>query len=142
LIRVLTISFVLLAPSSFLLGCSGTDANRGEIEGQVTLDGKPLVSGSIQFAPIEGTRGVVTAGSIENGRYKLSNKIGPAVGWNRVEICSARKTGKMIQKAMAPPGVMMEEWTPIVPPKFNNDSTLKVNITPGENNADFALESK
>lgn len=132
----------LLAFPIFMMGCGGTDANRGEIEGQVTLNGKPLTNGSIQFAPIEGTRGVVTAGPIENGRYRLSNKVGPAVGWNRVEICAARKTGRMIQKAMASPGVMVEEWVPIVGRQFNTDSTLKVNITPGENNADFALESK
>jgi hypothetical protein len=36
----------------------------------------------------------------------------------------------------------VEEWVPTVPPKFNTASTLKIDIKPGDNTGDFALQSE
>jgi hypothetical protein len=123
-------------------GCGKDDTNRGAVSGQVTLDGKPLKQGSILFTPIEGTKGVVAGGQIQDGQYCLVGVTGPAIGTNRVEIQAMRKNGKMIPKALGAPGEMVEGFEQAVAARFNSDSTLKITITPGENTANFDVTSK
>jgi hypothetical protein len=134
---------VLLAPLLlFACGCGRSGANRGAVSGTVKLDGKPVEQGSILFTPIEGARGSVAGGEIENGRYQLSAKKGPAIGWNRVEIQAMRKTGKMVRKAFGRPGEMVPEQVSAIPPRFNTKSKLKAEIKPGDNTADFDVSSR
>jgi hypothetical protein len=136
---------LLLFPAVLLLasGCGGGGAgDRGAVAGMVKLDGKPVEKGSILFTPIEGARGQVVGGEIENGRYQLSAKIGPAIGVNRVDIRAMRKTGKMVPKPFAPPGVTIPEQVEAVAERFNSKSTLKVLIKSGDNTADFDVSSK
>jgi hypothetical protein len=136
----LTLAFF---PAAFLLltGCGGGEANRGDISGVVKLDEKPLVQGSILFTPIEGTHGSVAGGTIENGRYQFSGESAPAIGWNRVEIRAMRKTGKKIPKPFAPPGQTVDEQIEAIPPQFNSESNLKVEVKHGKNTADFDVSS-
>jgi hypothetical protein len=131
-------------PAVFLIlaGCGGGSSTRGAVSGKVALDGKPLVHGQILFTPIKGARGAVTGGTIENGQYELAAAAGPAIGWNRIEIRSTRKTGKMIQKPFAPLGQMVDEVAEAVSPKFNSESTLEVEIKSGDNSADFKVTSQ
>jgi hypothetical protein len=124
-----------------IAGCGGGSAGRGAIRGAVKLDGKPLAKGSILFEPIQGTRGTVIGGPIEQGRYQFSAAVGPAIGWNRVEIRAMRYTGKMIPKPLAPPGQMIPQQVEAIPPRFNSESVLKVEIKPGDNTADFDVTS-
>jgi hypothetical protein len=42
---------------------------------------------------------------------------------------------------MSTTGVMMDEIVGVVPPQYNRESVLKVEIRPGENTADFDLNS-
>ena len=123
-------------------GCGKSRQNRASIQGEVTLDGKPLEQGSILFTPLEGTKGTVAGGRIEGGRYRFSGDKGPAVGQNRVEICAWRKSGKMVQKPLAPRGEMIEGSVEAISPRFNSASVLKVEIEPGENTANFEVASK
>jgi len=124
------------------IGCGKSGSNRSAISGNVTLDGKPIEHGSILFTPIEGTKGTVAGGPIEGGQYRLANDKGPAIGQNRVEIHAMRQTGKMVQKPLAPRGEMIEESVEAIPPRFNSASTLKTQIQPGENTANFDVVSK
>jgi hypothetical protein len=124
-----------------IAGCDGGGAGRGALSGTVKLDGKPLANGSILFTPIEGACGTATGGPIENGRYEFPAAAGPAIGWNRVEIRALRNTGKMIPKPFAPPGQMIPQQEEAIPPKFNSESILKVEIKAGDNTADFEVTS-
>ena len=133
---------LLLVSLLVALGCGKDGANRGAISGEVTLDGQPFEQGSILFTPIEGTKGTVAGGEIAKGRYQLSGKAGPTVGWNSVEIRAVRKTGKMVPMPFPSRGKMIEEQVEAVPPRFNSASTLKFEVKPGDNTADFAVESK
>ncbi len=103
----------------------------------MTLDGQPLAQGSILFVPGEGTSGTATGGDIKDGKYRLFGAKGPAVGWNRVEITAARPSGKMVPDPLGPPGSRREMYVSAVATRFNTDSTLKIEIQPGENRADF-----
>lgn len=133
---------LLVVGCLFGSGCDHKDANRGAIGGEVTLDGTPIVQGSILFVPIEGTQGAVTGGPIENGRYQLVGNVGPAIGWNRVEIHAPRKTGKMIPKGLGGTGEMVDEQVDAVAPSFNAASMLKVEVKPGDNTANFEVVAK
>ena len=122
-------------------GCS-KGGNHTAVRGEVTLDGKPLEQGSILFMPIKGTRGVATGTGIRHGRYEISNTTGPAVGWNRVQIQAMRGTGTMVPSPLAPPGRMIEMETAAVAPRFNSASILKFEIKPGDNSANFDVQSE
>ena len=140
--RILGKRFTLvlcLAILALASGCGQKGPSQGAISGAVSLDGKPIEHGSILFRPIEGTKGSVSGGQIENGRYKLS---GVAAGWNRVEISAIRKTGRMVQKPFAKRGETVEEQAEAVAAQFNTNSTLKIDIKPGDNSEDFKVASK
>jgi hypothetical protein len=133
--KLLTPCILLLC---LVLGCG--DRTRAPISGTVTLDGQPLEKGSILFVPMDGATGTATGGEIENGHYQLSGKACAAVGWNRVEIRSPKNTGKQIQ--YAPGTTPSMEVIQLVAPRFNAKSSLKTEIKPEANTADFEVASK
>jgi hypothetical protein len=132
---------------AILLACTGCNKgglDRNAISGSVQLDGKALESGGILFSPIKGTAGPVTGGVIKNGRYELPRAAGPVAGWYRVEIHATRKTGKMAPAPFRRPGKdeMIEEQEEAIAPRFNFESTLEVEVKPGENTSDFSVFSR
>ena len=132
-----------LALAALGLGC-GKGGNHASIHGQVTLDGKPLEHGSILFVPIQGAKGVPTGGPITNGSYELLGPGGPAIGVNRVEVQAVRKSGKMVQDPYAPKGQgkFIELEVGAVSPRFNAGSILKAEVKPGDNTANFDVQSE
>jgi hypothetical protein len=132
---------ICLVATIIQTGCNNGYRSRGTASGQVKLDGKPIERGSILLSPMEGVKGQPAGGEITAGRYQLSGKVGPAIGWNRVEIHALRKTGRTIRKPFPMHGTMEEE-ADAVAPRYNTDSTLKFEVKPGENTADFEVSSK
>lgn len=126
------------------LGCSKDGLHRNSISGAVRLDGKPLEKGSIRLTPTKDARGPLTGGEIKDGRYLLSKDIGPVNGWHRVEIHAAKGTGRMVPAPFSsgPNPKMIEEIGEAVAPRFNTESTLEIEIRPGNNTADFDVASK
>ena len=135
---ILRLSIALLLVAG---GC-GKRGNHAAIRGQVALDGEPLVQGSILFVPIEGTNGVPTGTDIKAGRYVLTDSNGPPVGWNRVEISAVRPSGKMAPDPLGPPGRQREMYFSAVASRFNTESTLKVEVKPGDNTANFDVSAE
>jgi hypothetical protein len=124
-----------------LAGC-GNAGNHAKIHGNVKLDGKPLSTGSIRFIPMSGTAGAITGGDIKDGRYEIGLAKGPAIGRNRVEVQAMRPTGKRMHNQMLPPDQTAEVFESAVAPRFNAESTLEAVVQPGDNSADFEVESK
>jgi hypothetical protein len=128
---------LLVAP-----GCS-SDGGRVGLSGTITLDGEPLPSGSILFVPIEGTMSPSAGSDIVDGDYEVARARGPKTGVFRVEIRSQRKSGRKVQ---APPpaakGVLAEEWIEAVPASYNRESTLRIELEPGNHPLNFDLKSK
>ena len=121
-----------------LTGCGGPQ--RGEVTGQVTLDGQPIDGGEIRFLP---NVGLPARATIVNGRFAIPAATGPSLGEVRVEVRWIRKTGKQVPAmAPAPPGTMIDETAEAVPDRFNRNSELTTNIQAGANTADFALSTK
>jgi hypothetical protein len=131
----------LLFLSAFA-GCTDSDDPlRGEVRGEVTLDGQPIDDGSISFEPIEDNVGPTSGGSIEAGHYRVRQSNGPAIGTNRVEINVPRKTGRQIPHP-ANPGATIDEIVEAAPPKYNERSEQVVDVKPGKNTFDFHMESE
>lgn len=120
-------------------GCGGeVGMIKHPVQGKVTLDGDPLERGAVFFDPSPGTKGEPTTGSILNGGYKVQL----AAGEYQVKINGTKKTGKKMQKAMAPKGEMVDEEIEAVGAAYNSKSRLRQSVLVGENNFDFAVKSK
>lgn len=125
-------------------GCSSGRDERGEVRGQVTLDGKPLVLGAITLEPIAGGAGEVTGGLVRDGRYELVGPAAARFGAYRVAVvASPTPTGRMIQDKTKPPGTLTPELIGgVVAKRFNVATTLSIEVGPGDNDADFACLSR
>lgn len=131
-----------------LFGCSGkhSGAERGSVTGKVTLDNKPILSGSITFFPAGKAEGAVVGGEIKDGNYFIGADSGPIVGTNRIEIHWPLKTGKTL--GLPPDDGLgardlppQEELVEAIPAKYNARSELIYEVESGKNNIDFLLET-
>jgi len=119
-------------------GCAG--ASRVALKGKVTLDGVAVGPGRIAFLPQPGTVSTKAAAEIIDGQYEVRADRVPSPGTFRVEINWSKRTGKQIPSA--DPGIMTEETVEVIPAMYNSESTLTVEIKPGENIHDFPLKSR
>lgn len=111
-----------------------------KVSGVVTLDGKPLPRGTIQFVPdaSKGTEGPTAVGTIDSeGHYRLKTAgvEGAIVGFHKVGVY-ALKQEPADETAPPPP--------PLIPPKYFNPETsgLRAEVIAGqENEIDFPLRS-
>ena len=124
------------------LGCGNKGPRRAAVTGQVTLDGRPIDEGVIQFLPVEGTVGPETGGVIENGRYDIPQDRGVVVGKCRVELRASKKTGRKIQDPTGRPGTLTDEYKEVFPPSSNTNSTLVREIKDDLNTLDFNIRTK
>jgi DNA-directed RNA polymerase subunit RPC12/RpoP len=89
------------------------------VEGDVKLDGAPLVKGKIVFTPLDTSKGARAVSiPIERGSYSARASRGPAIGTNKVQIFGSE--------------------TEIVAPRYHtpsedDDPLEEVNIQPGVN---------
>lgn len=131
---------LILSFGLFWTGCSKQSApERAMVSGTATYEGKPVEEGTIAFIPIEGTKGPVAGGVVQEGQYKISAANGPVIGKHRVEILGNRKTGKQME-AVPPASGTVDEIEQYIPPKYNTTSTLTADIKQGDNTADFDLK--
>jgi hypothetical protein len=132
-----------VAALAALAGCGGgvatDDRPRQAISGTVTLDGRPLATGSIQFQPASAQESVVAGAIITDGKYSIPRDQGLVPGTYSVSISS-------VESSSPPPGPPGPSGPPsqgpqdLVPAKYNTQSTLTVKVEPGNAKPfDFAL---
>jgi hypothetical protein len=126
------------------MAISGCDSrpHRLPLQGRITVDGKPLVFGSILFVP-EGA-GPKAAATIRDGQYLVEQRRGPLSGRMIVEVRApklptdkplADDTEKLIYDTV--------NAAETLPPRYNRQSELRVTVTEaGPNEFDFDLQSK
>ncbi|MCI0361576.1 MAG: hypothetical protein L0211_24085 [Planctomycetaceae bacterium] len=122
-------------------GCSSSPGT-AEVSGTVLLDGQPVEEGSIQFIPVEGTKGAGAGGIIKSGNYHIPRDNGVAVGRNRVELRSFRTSGGKVQDPTGAPGVFTDERVQAFPPEYNDNSTVVKEVQSGRNVFDFDVPTK
>ncbi len=126
-----------------LTGCPTVETGaykdqRFAVKGTVTLDGKPLESGSVSFiATTEGQR--PAGGAITAGKFDVPEGQGPNAGKYRVEIRAPKPTGKKIKDSDT--GEMIDVMEELLPPRYHTKSILTATV--GEKNEfEFTLVTK
>ena len=116
-------------------GCSKGDLV--DIQGEVTLDGKPIEKGTIDFYPADGSG--PTAGTvIERGQYQLEIHRGA----KSVRIQGYRKVGQEHAIPNDPTSPLVDINEPIVPTRYNASSELTCQIAQGTRTLDFRLSTR
>jgi hypothetical protein len=120
-------------------GCGGA-ASKGpsypsaRLEGSVTVDGKPIEEGVMQFLPPPNSPAPVLQAEIKNGRYVVS---GVPLGKVGVLFNAVKDTGRTDSKSTSSPIPVYEN---IVPEKYRDGITIEV--TKDNPSQNFELRSK
>jgi hypothetical protein len=137
--RIFTVLCVALA-GSLAAGCGESEGPRtSRVYGEVTLGGKPLDDGTIEFSAADGSH--AAQGQIKAGAYDIPAAAGPIVDKPyKVSISSLARTGKSKPNLMPGGGDAMEELQNIIPSRYNSQTTLSATVTPDKSRFDFQLE--
>ncbi|SIO42973.1 hypothetical protein SAMN05444166_4649 [Singulisphaera sp. GP187] len=128
---------VALAVSWVMVGCGDEGPARQPVSGVITLDGKPLPSGSVTFAPLDGA--TAATAEIRDGAYCIGRSEGPAPGRYQVEINAVQPTGKRIKHPDLPSSTI-DEVRNVIPVNYNVRTQLAIVVTSdGENAFPFDL---
>ena len=122
-----------LAALVALAGCAADTT--AEVAGTVTLDGKPLETGAVQFSPVDGQS--PTAGAvIKDGSF--ASRV--PVGEMKVTFTAPKVVGKkkLYNTPTSPEAPVTEE---LLPDRYNTKSQLKTQVKPGRNPVVFELTS-
>jgi hypothetical protein len=126
--RNLFICFVLFCALE-IAGCSrGDRPELTEVQGIVTLDGKPLPRATVIFQPMNGgrsSRGLTDS----QGKYRLlylRDIEGAILGSHKVTITT----------------VTEDDRKEILPARYNKQTTLAADVKAGKNQRDFQLTSQ
>jgi len=127
----------------FIAGCGGgSDVDLAQVEGTVTLDGKPLAGVNLEFTPAGESGGSPSYSSgptDANGHYKLMytfDKPGAMVGKHTVRITTAAPEGEDDEEDDE---TVIEEK---LPARYNAKTELTADVQPGSNTIDFDLKSE
>jgi hypothetical protein len=125
----------------FVLGCGNSNSQgRLKIGGNVTLNGKPVSNGSIQFEPSGSqTERTQSGGTITDGKYSVDAAHGLVPGEYKVRISVMEEvSGSRVDDP--DPMKAKVEYKDVTPPPFGSASTQKVTVTAGqENKFDFNM---
>jgi hypothetical protein len=118
----------------FLAGCGGS--NLTAVSGTVTLDGQPLKEGSMHFAAADGqapTQGAVIAdGKFKTELHRTNYKV-------QIFAPKPSKVVAKLDENGPGGGPRVEE---LLPPRYNFQSELTLNVTAPTTTANFDLRSK
>jgi hypothetical protein len=128
---------VSVASCICLFGCSDELGNRQPVEGQVTLGGQPLDSGSIEFTPLDEKVGTKSGGEIKAGKYSIPRENGLIPGKYRVRITAATEADRLAPGEL--PGPTGPGGKERVPPEFNIKSEIEANVTTGTNTFNYEI---
>jgi uncharacterized protein (TIGR03067 family) len=99
---------------------------RADVEGTVTLDGKPIALGAISFFPPDGAA-PVAATPIKDGKFALKVPVGKM---------------KVAINVSRPVDNKKDKFEELLPAKYNTNSVLVFEVTAGKNVFDVVLSSK
>ena len=138
-------NWAIILPGMFVLllagGCAKEDG-RFEVWGDITLDGKPVSDGVIDFEPMENT-GTKSGVLIQDGKYKITKEKGLAAGKYKVRITSGDAKEKVPEEGLPGPSKESLLSKERIPPDYNTNTkqTVEVGKTK-ENRFDFAIKTR
>ena len=115
-------------------GC-GDARQRQEITGRVTLKGKPIEDGVINFAPLDGQE-TGDGAQIVNGQYRIPKQKGLSPGRYRVSIIAGNGQPGAGDASPDSPNPSAGKRLPKerVPPEYNEKSKVVAEVTKGGKN--------
>ncbi|HVW02059.1 MAG TPA: hypothetical protein VHB77_17040 [Planctomycetaceae bacterium] len=115
-------------------GCSrggGDGPKLYPVAGRVTFDGKPVASGEIVFAATDGSH--IAGAQIVDGEYSLK----AAAGKKKVQITALRDVPGEFREDNPGESVQVREM--YIPPQYNSQSMLEVNVEKANEDVNFDL---
>jgi len=116
------------------LGCGGGEP-RGDVEGTVTFNGQPAPGGMVSFEPADAT-GPARNVPIQDGAYRASGASALAPGAYRVRIFAGDPAA--IEQSLAGDQHTPFQHVPLLPPSWNTQSQLSVDVRAGSNTFHFS----
>jgi hypothetical protein len=128
------VSVLLLVALLVLPGCG--DKSTSQVSGLVKFDGQAIPEGAISFYPVDGkTR--TAGGQIKDGNYSV--KVPVATMIVRISMPKVVGKKKLYNAPNSPERPLTAE---ALPARYNSQSELKLDVTPGEMHKDWDLTSK
>ena len=97
------------------------------LSGHVTFEGKPLDLGTIDFRPLQGSKGVASGAAIRDGQYQIEAQRGLPPGKYEVRIFSSRDDTSPLPEGVEPGG--MRPAIERLPPSVNIETKLEVTVS-------------
>lgn len=119
--------------STSITGCSQSDGPKlYPVTGKVTFEGEPVKEGRITLRKVDGDKRSYS-GSISEGRYELTAEAGPSA----VEVIASRLIPGKFDRSNGTPEPVGEMY---IPKKYNEATTLQVEVKSGSNDFPFDLK--
>jgi hypothetical protein len=111
-------------------GCS-SKPQMGDVQGTVTVNGRPLSDGAVRFIPVDGTT-PTTGGTIRDGKFRVA----VPVAKQRVEI-----SANAVDREKTPPNATNDQivMKKLVPARYNSESKLEIDVVAGLNEPVYEL---
>ena len=103
--------------------------------GAVTVDGKPAALGSIALIPVDG-RGSTAGAEIVDGEYEVE----ALFNTYKVEIRVPKVVGEQ-RLYDAPNSPMKKIMVEALPPRYHDQTELRLEVKPGETRQDYELNA-
>jgi hypothetical protein len=125
--------YVMLAIVTAVPGC-GEQYPCGSLAGSVSVDGKPLPNGTLNFSPLDA--GPTVTANVQDGQYSID-----CVPQGRVRIVfhAMRETGKTLHDKET--GLDYAEMEELIPRKYQVQG-IEIDVKEGSQSRDFELLSK
>jgi hypothetical protein len=126
----------LVATGAACAGCNRSA--RLPVSGTVAVDGQPLASGEIAFAPASPGQGNSAGAAIERGKYSISAEQGLLPGDYKVSIHAFRGTGRKTWDGMGEPTApesqkkYVEQLEQYIPSRYNEATELTASVRSGK----------
>jgi len=130
----------MIVAVALITGCGGGEdvGNRAEMKGKVTFDGTPVAQGTLILFPVSGPGNKVSA-PITDGAYEVPRAKGPDIGGKyRVQVFAFEPLPAPAGGAEAD-AEAASATRQIIPPQFNQQSTLELDVDSAEIEKDFTL---
>jgi len=134
----------LLLPAALALlaaGCGGDKLNRQAVSGTVTYKGKPIVRGTVTFAPADKGGPTQVTATVEDGKFSLPKEAGPSPGKYKVrfEAFEQLQYGPATPGDPAPPAKKLDQEP--LPAKYGAESKVEAEVKAGgPNEFEFKLD--
>jgi len=125
-------------------GCGGDGLPRQAISGSISINGKPLKSGVVNFVPQSAEIPTQSGAAIIDGKYSIPKSTGLVPGKYKVVISSGEGSAeKKVDKVSDLPGMAPIPAKEAIPPEYNNNTSLEANVAAGGSNVfEFNLATK